>query len=302
MTLSGFLFAKLLDGKSIDFAAFLKARFWRLAPLLFVVLAVVGAKEIYTGVQIREYLQTLAAGFVLPVWPSGAWSIAVEMHFYILLPLLLWITKHNKAGLLTVLVCSFALRCAIYLEAGELKTLAYSTIVGRIDQFVLGILAFHFRHWFARKHLQAGVLLSIFSLATWQFDRIGGNMEAPKVVWIVWPLIEGAGWAALIAWYDSLKLRITGISKFIGLIGTYSYSIYLLHFFVVYHTARFIHRFVDLTNFYVALPVAAVCFLGMVPIGYLSFRFIESPFLKRRIRYVRQTPIHAAPRIVRPVA
>jgi len=42
MTLSGYLFAKLLDGKTIDYAAFLWNRALRLFPLLGVVVVIVG--------------------------------------------------------------------------------------------------------------------------------------------------------------------------------------------------------------------------------------------------------------------
>src|SRR5262245_13547807 len=42
MTLSGYLFAKLLDGKSIDYRAFIWNRALRLLPLLLVVIGIVG--------------------------------------------------------------------------------------------------------------------------------------------------------------------------------------------------------------------------------------------------------------------
>jgi hypothetical protein len=45
MVLSGYLFAKLLDGRRIDFGAFLWNRFVRLAPLLAVVLVIVGLRD-----------------------------------------------------------------------------------------------------------------------------------------------------------------------------------------------------------------------------------------------------------------
>src|SRR2546426_4916546 len=46
MTLSGYLFAKLLDGKAIDYLAFLRNRVLRLLPLLFVVI-LIGAIRFY---------------------------------------------------------------------------------------------------------------------------------------------------------------------------------------------------------------------------------------------------------------
>ena len=68
----------------------------------------------------------------------------------------------------------------------------------------------------------------------------------------------------------------------------FCYSIYLLHFFVVFSAADWIHRkVIDLSCFYVALPVAIVAFAAMVPIGYVSMRWVEAPFLRLRKPYYR---------------
>ncbi|HKB84126.1 MAG TPA: acyltransferase, partial [Burkholderiales bacterium] len=72
-----------------------------------------------------------------------------------------------------------------------------------------------------------------------------------------------------------------------GRIGEYSYSIYLLHFFIVFRAARFVHEQVmDISNFYLACLWALVFFFLMMPVGYLSYRFVEAPFLKLRKRYI----------------
>jgi peptidoglycan/LPS O-acetylase OafA/YrhL len=74
----------------------------------------------------------------------------------------------------------------------------------------------------------------------------------------------------------------------LSLLGEYSYSIYLLHFFFVFALAQWIHTHVlDISNFYVALPVAVLAYLAMIPVAYFSMRFIERPFLKLRRSYVK---------------
>ena len=56
--------------------------------------------------------------------------------------------------------------------------------------------------------------------------------------------------------------------------------------FVVFYAARFVgEHIMTLSNFYLACLWSLGCFLLMMPIGYLSFRFIEAPFLKFRRRY-----------------
>jgi peptidoglycan/LPS O-acetylase OafA/YrhL len=91
-----------------------------------------------------------------------------------------------------------------------------------------------------------------------------------------------------IAWYDSsFSPRNVGFSKFLARVGDYSYSMYLLHFFVVFAAARFVNeRIADISNFYVACVWSVICFACMLPLCYLSFRFIEAPFLRLRRSYV----------------
>lgn len=293
MTLSGYLFAKLLDGKRVNYPAFFWNRALRLLPLLAFVIALVGIKIGLTHGNISSYLQQVAAGLIKPSLPLGGWSITVEFHFYILLPVILYLGRRSKLTLPGVVLAAIALRSVLHHRNGEVHTLAYLTIVGRIDQFVLGILAFNYRKAIANRH--ALVLLSIaaFLLFYWWFNLQGefGNKQfrpSPSPLWIVIPAFEGLAYALLIGYYDnSFRPSNTGISKFVGALGAYSYSIYLLHFFVVFQLPALVDRYLmALSNFYVACLWSLICFMLMLPIGYLSFRFIESPFLKFRRQYV----------------
>lgn len=295
MTLSGYLFAKLLDGKKIDYAAFLRNRLWRLLPLLLLVLAIRVGVDVATG---REgfiaYLETIAKGIVLPTLPNGGWSITVELHFYLLLPVFLWLARRSRWWLPTLVFAAIAVRAALYAQIGELQSLSYWTLVGRVDQFTLGIFAFHMSRHLAGRHWLALATFVAFTLGYAWFDARGGFMQmpdypSPSRLWIVIPTFEALAYAVLIAWYDtSFRPKNTGISRIAGLIGAYSYSIYLLHFFFVFDASRFVHEQVmDISNFYLACIWAALCFGAMLPIGYLSFRFIESPFLRLRRRYAR---------------
>src|SRR3990167_4468867 len=145
MTLSGYLFAKLLDGKSISYPAFLWNRVLRLVPLLLLVILAVGIKTYLVGGDLVAYAYSIAKGAVLPSLPNGGWSITVEFHYYLVLPLLLWMLRKSRLLPLCIVVAAVALRFLWYRERGEIQSLAYWTIVGRIDQFVLGMLAYQFR-------------------------------------------------------------------------------------------------------------------------------------------------------------
>lgn len=297
MTLSGYLFAKLLDGKRIRYGAFLWNRFLRLAPLLLFVLALNGIKYYYKGASPLLICQHYLTGLIMPILPNGGWSITVEFHFYLLLPLLLYLSRTSKYSLSLVVCCAILIRLIIFQEKGGIQELAYWTIIGRIDQFLLGMIAFQMRSRISGHHLLALGGLTAFSLFYWYFDRSGGFYNSPsypsnRSIWVYFPTLEGLIYGLLIAWYDnSFSHSQNRISRFAALIGTYSYSIYLLHFFFTGIFFRFLHRHVmPITGFYEALCFSLVGFLLMVPIGYLSFRLIESPFLKLRTRYLIDEP------------
>lgn len=293
MTLSGYLFAKLLDGKSIDYKVFLWNRALRLFPLLVVVILIVGILRFMSGGSMYSYLHSIARGAFYPSLPNGGWSITVEFHYYAILPLFLWMFGKSKLLPISIIVVAIALRVFVYREMGEIQSLAYWTIVGRIDQFALGMLMYQFRASIAYRHVLAIAIFTGFTMFYWYFDLHGGfyqnpSYPSPSPLWIVLPTIEGIAFAVGIAWYDnSFSHSTTGFSRFVGRIGEFSFSIYLLHFFVVFHAARFVNeRVMDISNFYVACLWSVVFFLLLVPAGYLSFRFIEAPFLKHRKRYI----------------
>lgn len=293
MTLSGYLFAALLDGKTMDYRLFLWNRALRLLPLLVIVIVAVGIMQIAEGDSPARYAQMIALGAIFPYLPNGGWSITVEMQYYLILPVFLWMLRRSRWLPLGIVAAGLALRLLIHWRTGQVQFETFFTIVGRIDQFVLGMLAYHFRAHFIRRHLEAAACLIAFSLYYWIFDLWGGfyqnrSYPSPSLLWIVMPTVEGLAYAALIAWYHNSFAHSGGaISRLIARIGTYSYSIYLLHFFFVFTVARFVHeQIMDISNFYLACVWSVAMFLLMVPIGYLSFRFIESPFLRLRRLYV----------------
>lgn len=292
MALSGYLFAKLLDNKRIIYSKFIWNRCLRLLPLLIIVVTLVGIEQYFLGRDMLAYMKKVVEGAVMWTLPNGGWSITVEFHFYAVLPVLLFLTKKSKYSMLGVLMCVLMARTALYLRNGQVQGLSYLTIIGHIDQFILGIMAFQLRKYIAHKHALFVAIFVSFAAFYSYFDNIGGyhgnpSFPSPNPIWIYLPTIEGLAYASLIAWYDNSFQHSSGkASKFFAAIGTYSYSIYLLHFFVVFKMAKLINSYlVDLSNVYMALILAVPCFLLMVPIGYLSYRFIELPFLKFRTKY-----------------
>jgi peptidoglycan/LPS O-acetylase OafA/YrhL len=222
MVLSGYLFARLLDGKNIIYKQFMWNRFLRLAPLLIVVVILIGLKKYFSGQNILEYITTIFTGIVMPSLPNGGWSITVEFHFYLMLPILLLLTKQWKFSLLFIIGLAVLIRLLIHQEVGQIQTLSYWTIVGRADQFIFGILAFQYRHLVYKNHGMIFFTMLIFASFYWYFDSLGGfyrspSYPSPSSIWVYMTTIEGLVYALMVAWYDISFRHSTGkVSRFIA--------------------------------------------------------------------------------------
>ena len=294
MVLSGYLFTKLLNGREIHYRAFIYNRILRLLPLLMLVMLIVGFREVAGGGSPLVFSWRVLLGLVFPSLPNGGWSITAEFHFYLILPLLLFLLRRSPYLPLALIGVALLGRWLIFHERGYVRSFAYWTIIGRLDQFILGMVAYHFRGFMTRKHWLMALVAVLFCGFYWQFDRLGGYYEYPpnpavRPWWIFVTTVEGLAYACLVAWYDqSFTASTAKWSRLLAQIGSYSYSIYLLHFFFVGPAAHLIHdHIMPISNFYLACLWSLLCFLLMVPLGYLSFRFVESPFLVLRKPYLK---------------
>lgn len=297
MTLSGYLFAKILDGRSVNYFAFLLRRTIRLLPLLLVMILIEGIRQYVIGADLLSYVRSLATGIIEPTLPNGAWSLTVEFHFYVALPILLFLVRKSPASLVAVALAAVALRSMLYIKDGTVFWPAYWTIVGRLDQFVFGMLGYRFRHAIVKQHFRAAALAFAFCAFYYFYDRAGGFYRMPSYpssssIWIILPTIEGVCYGMLIAYYDGSFRHSNGIlSKSVASIGKYSYSIYLWHFFVVFVMADLVNRYIlNISYYYTGQFWALVCFLALVPFAYVSYQLFERPFMKMGLSYSTAKP------------
>lgn len=297
MTLSGYLFAKLVYGHTINYRAFLWSRAVRLLPLLT---ACIAAWSIlgYLGISDPVSFAEIWCGVLLPTLPNGAWSITVEFHFYLLFPFLLLVS--NRLGpyiLLAGIGVGLCLRAAIWAKHGQVQLLAYWTIIGAIDQFLFGMF-FATEKFGPRARGVTAAICGICFLVFWQFlDAKGGfyyldgGYPSPSALWIIIPTMQGVIFGSFIAWYDEAKFRIPPkIDICLRKLGEWSYSIYLLHFFL---RAAFMPLASDRvgqdSNLWWALPASTVVFVLFAPLAGLSYEFFEKPFLRLRKPYIQKS-------------
>lgn len=306
MTLSGYLFAKIIDGRPLDLWRFYRNRLLRLVPLLALVLAYWAARGAMTA-------EAFVSGFVMPTWSGGAWSIAVELHFYLIFPFILWLQRRHRIGALAaIFALSIGLKAAVWSATGTVQAFSYWTIGGAIDLFVAGMLWHELaKNEAVRRHASAILLVSaMLIIGLWHafnlaggFYGLGGD-PSPSPLWIILPLLQGLAFGALIVGYEYSTIALPArLDRIFAKVGEVSYSVYLLHF-IVFPTfvKQLSNAGFDMASWPVAFALAIATFPIVVALAALSYRFIEVPFLNLRGRY--EAVRHQAPQrdVARPAA
>ena len=209
MVLSGFIFTWGAKGRNIVYRSFIRNRLLRTYPL-FIALIVLGISAMPERFSWQALLTTVfglanMAGH-LDISPFSAmfWAVAVEWHFYLLFPFLLLFLNGRGAGyLLGLIALVLAWRSIAWLLTGEVRELAYFTIAGRLDQFLIGMLA---GAWCAREDSVPApawifpLVAALVIAAVWLFHRAGGWPQ-DNALRIAWGTFEGALWAAFLVAY-----------------------------------------------------------------------------------------------------
>ena len=297
MVLSGFIFTYGSYGKEIIYSKFIINRLLRTYPL-FIFLLFVGIYSFPERFNFVSFLQTLTGfanasnGLHLKSFTSMFWAIAVEWQFYILFPFLLVIAGRNGLRYLAGIILAFVLfRVLAFFEGANVRDLAYRTIIGRMDQFILGMFAgvFFLKHkpekpiWYFLFLISlSGILVSLFV-----FHKTGG-WPAIKAYKIFWPGVEGTLWSLFIVSYIYVSKKIPRfISKKLTLIGLISYSLYLVHCTII--TIMINKGFYIRFGYMVKIDSLLNTFLFVIPatflVSFITYNFIEKPFLNMRVLY-----------------
>jgi peptidoglycan/LPS O-acetylase OafA/YrhL len=299
MVLSGFILTTGSLGRDIDYRTFLRNRLLRVGPLylLVLVVAMVVADQRFSLLGVLQTMlgfATLGGGFTGGAFAQVLWTIGVELQFYLLFPFFLrLLNNHGPRPLVKFIVLMAVLRVIAALATPELnfKQLTYFSIVGRIDQFLIGMLAAyafpHVRRFLGRAWV-AGIAFATVAGGLWVFHQLDGWSE-PHLWRTVWVDVEALLWAFLLVSYVGTARFARG--RFSGMLswgGERSYGIYLLHVAVI--QALFARGWtlnppgghvVDavVTGLVVVLPCVTL-------LAALSYSAVEQPFLSLRRRYV----------------
>ena len=238
---SGFIFEYLVRGRRIKYWAFVQARLWRIYPL-YVLVLVMGTLAI-KGSLLNAVLQMF---LLIPTANPGinfgqVWSIAIEFQFYLVFPFLSIILLRSgirQLGLLLAFIV--VMRALLWYQGVDVNDLGYWSMVGRIDQFLCGMIAAKLYYEgragrFANWGAFLGSLLFVAVVAHFYHNIYGAAYpwhQQPMKHWygIVWPTVQAIGFAGVVLSFLSLPCVIPRmIERPLLFMGTISYSLYIVH-------------------------------------------------------------------------
>jgi peptidoglycan/LPS O-acetylase OafA/YrhL len=295
--LSGFIFGLIGYEKKIRYFDFLWSRIVRIYPLyLFALLIVVASHRTqFTPGDFAILLFPVLDTIILPGLPGFGqlWTVAVEFQFYLIFPFLAaFVVRNGYRYLFGLLLLVIGVRLLYYTELGSTRDISYWTLLGRIDEFVLGIgsawLFVKKQQFFSHPiHLVfagAIALAAIQWLVAWGGYYNGAN----SALWVVWPTIAGAVSGYLLLSYICCRIRLPALlDGSLDKLGALSFSIYVMHSFALDWTIKYAPslKFTDRVDLNAALVGSLICVPAAVIIAWGTYHMIEKQFFVFRRKY-----------------
>jgi peptidoglycan/LPS O-acetylase OafA/YrhL len=197
------------------------------------------------------------------------WSLSIEEQFYIIFPIFLVLIYKRKIFSLEFIIAFLMFLIGLnYLDVGNISKFYYFHF--RSWEFLLGSLIMVISQ---RKYIKLpknaeiyGLMLILIPILF--FDDKGITNLQPKIICLL-----GVSLILLNTNKNKILENLSNL-KFITLLGTCSYSIYLYHQPVYAFTRIFLRRSFNEITYFTHLGLILLILL----ISYLSFRFIERPF------------------------
>jgi peptidoglycan/LPS O-acetylase OafA/YrhL len=310
---SGYLISSLLftayerTGR-IDFGNFFFRRGLKIWPAFWVLIAVTLIVDRFAHIPIQRgavidellYLQNYRPG----IW-GHTWSLAVEEHFYIALPLLMILMLRFRRGMadpfrsivaVFVVVSIIALAFRLYQLSGGVtpenhwKTREETHC--RADGLMFGVLLCYF----ATYH-NAGMKLFLSTARAWQVTLAFALVTIPLCFNILASYFSNTiGYTMIYVgcglfivqiqrWSSPLKTRLLSALNPISRIGVYSYSIYLWHQPVQHVMFWAVQRLSLSPGLSAVIGVAGYIF-GSVALGAAMSKLVELPILRLREKWL----------------
>jgi peptidoglycan/LPS O-acetylase OafA/YrhL len=297
---SGLLFAEYQKRGQLSPRRFYVRRAWKIYPSFYVLLAISYAYHwISTGRRIGDrqaigellFMQSYIRGY----W-YHTWTLAVEEHFYLVLPLvLLWLMRrkpnaNDPFAALPRMVLATSLACLVarYVNYSVRTVFSYQKMLYhthlRLDELFFGVGIAYYYHfhaeWFRRtfrplRHLLIAAGIALLTTVAW----LPVKVEPAYIVTLAVTQYY-LGSAALLVGVLMCRIPEGRLTRAAAALGKYSYPVYLWHLAVMQWGMP---RLEGLTLPWPART--AVYLVASFVVGVAMSKLIETPLLRLRDRW-----------------
>lgn len=310
--LSGFVMglAYFRDGERFNITKFWQARFLRLYPLYLIAFLLTCAYYADSILRIKPQ-KVLANIFIVQSWIPAysqsfnypAWSMTVEIFFYILFPFFaIWAYRQSTKKLITISIIFWVLSQIIYhiLWIGyfpERKDIIVYSPIFHMNSFMIGAVG---SIWYLREGkllklkkttIFSMLFVSIIFICAYTIISLRYKNLFPYLPTDLQPM-AGLLAPVMVLFCIALSLDQSQLSKFLNhpafiALGEATYAIYILHVPLTW----FYHRFLEASNFIQdpARIFDLTTFPLLILIGLLTRNYIDQPiqtWLKNNIRRI----------------
>jgi peptidoglycan/LPS O-acetylase OafA/YrhL len=300
-TLSGFLFMLIALGTDkINYKKFMINRVLRIFPLfIFVfIIAISMSRDVFTGSDIFYILfSNLGKAPTSNYFITGAaWTISIEFTFYAVFPFLAMFAKDRGIKYLIALIgLILVFKVGAYWEVNASIHMYYSTLLGRFDQFLVGMV-FAILHYRYKDRLQRMNVLAVLGAAVLVLSSSAvqsafyplWHPDLKHPMWIIWSLQEAMVWGVFIlVWINARFIIPKLLDRLMLRGGEISFSIYLLHAVVISLVHKAVGNIQLTGRIELDLIIIGTAVYALVwAIASISYETIEKPFLSLRQRYI----------------
>jgi len=237
------------------------------------------------------------------------WSISVECRIYILFPLIvyLWLKKGPWYTLLLFTIASILIYQVLYFAQDKTNNINLYTpgFSPYVILFIMGMLAADFS-------LTTGKLNVYLSKVNWGLILIGSvilfvttriiinktYVDAQTFTYQFINITFGIICSVLLIvcanpGTNKVFLYITNALSWQPLVflGTFAYSIYLIHAPLIQLLTQYVVMPIHLSRFNASMALLVFCILVIIPVSYLFYLVGEKPFLKFGKRYKKSDDV-----------
>ncbi len=276
-------------------------RFFRIAPLFYVLICLELGRQIYSG-RVTTSLADILLNFTFTfgtvpfagiVW--GGWSVGVEMIFYAIFPVLLLSVRSLRGAfglMLAGMLISYLTRLALHQQHLILMPTpkwdwSYFAFMPNLAFFCMGIFSFFWAQHLKQHTNQLKVIIPItlVFLAALMLFGIGKYFSSGAI------LIWGLTFVGLAVW-QSVHPSSWAANRLFAYIGERSFSIYLIHPVVITYwkivSPNSHHWATSLPGLLAFVISATIVGVIVLAIAELTYRFIEVPGIGFSRRLVKR--------------